>query len=62
MAKSGWRVTVARSLDARALVFVDEMGTNTSLSPVYGWSKKGRRAHRARYLAIAARIPPCLPA
>src|ERR671910_2442143 len=36
MAKSGWRVTVARSLDARALVFVDEMGTNTSLSPVYG--------------------------
>ena len=36
---------VARSLDARSLVFVDEMGTNTSLSPVYGWSKKGRRAH-----------------
>jgi len=26
-------------------VFVDEMGTNTSLSPVYGWSKKGERAH-----------------
>jgi len=21
------------------------MGTNTSLSPVYGWSKKGERAH-----------------
>jgi len=36
---------VAYSLDARSLVFVDEMGTNTSLSPVYGWSKKGRRAH-----------------
>jgi transposase len=35
----------ARSLDARSLVFVDEMGTNTSLSPLYGWSKKGRRAH-----------------
>jgi transposase len=27
------------------LVFVDEMGTNTSLSPLYGWSKKGERAH-----------------
>jgi transposase len=36
---------VARALDARSLVFVDEMGTNTSLSPLYGWSKKGRRAH-----------------
>ena len=36
---------MARSLDARSLVFVDEMGTNTSLSPVYGWSKKGQRAH-----------------
>jgi transposase len=38
-------VTVAQTLDARSLVFVDEMGTNTSLSPVYGWSKKGERAH-----------------
>ena len=36
---------VAQSLDARSLVFVDEMGTNTSLSPTYGWSKKGERAH-----------------
>jgi transposase len=44
-ARAAWKVTVARSLDARSLVFVDEMGTNTSLSPVYGWSKKGRRAH-----------------
>jgi transposase len=38
-------VTVAQSLDARSLVFVDEMGTNTSLSPIYGWSKKGERAY-----------------
>jgi hypothetical protein len=38
-------VTVSGALDARSLVFVDEMGTNTSLSPVYGWSKKGQRAH-----------------
>jgi transposase len=38
-------VTVARSLDACSLVFVDEMGTNTSLSPIYGWSKKGQRAY-----------------
>jgi hypothetical protein len=43
--RAAWRVMVARSLDACSLVFVDEMGTNTSLSPVYGWSKKGQRAH-----------------
>jgi hypothetical protein len=36
---------VAQSLDARRLVFVDEMGTNTSLSALYGWAKKGQRAH-----------------
>jgi transposase len=34
---------VSGALDARTLVFVDEMGTNTSLSPLYGWSKKGER-------------------
>jgi transposase len=38
-------VTVAQSLDARSLVFVDEMGTNISLSPLYGWSRKGERAY-----------------
>jgi len=41
-------------------VFVDEMGTNTSLSPVYGWSKKGERAHcsvprnRGKYTTVLA--------
>jgi transposase len=38
-------MTVAQTLDARSLVFVDEMGTNTSLSPIYGWAKKGERAY-----------------
>ncbi len=38
---------VAQSLDARSLVFVDEMGTNISLSPIYGWAKKGERARCA---------------
>jgi transposase len=36
---------VAGTIDARRLVFVDEMGTNISLSPLYGWAKKGQRAH-----------------
>ncbi len=38
-------MTVAGSLDARSLVFVEEMGTNVSLSPIYGWSKKGERVY-----------------
>src|SRR3712207_3105303 len=36
---------VAQSLDARGLVFVDEMGTNISLSPLYAWAPKGQRAY-----------------
>jgi transposase len=43
--RAAWRVMVGQSLDARSLVFVDEMGTNVSLSPIYGWAKKGQRAH-----------------
>jgi transposase len=43
--RAAWRVRVARSLDARPLIFVDEMGTNTSLSPLYGWAKKGERVY-----------------
>jgi len=35
---------VAEALDADRLVFVDEMGTNTSLAPLYGWSRRGERA------------------
>lgn len=31
-------------VDADQLVFVDEMGTNVSLSPLYVWSRKGKRA------------------
>jgi len=36
---------VANKLDARRLVFVDEMGTNTSLAPIYAWAPKGQRAY-----------------
>jgi transposase len=36
---------VAGLVDPRRLVFVDEMGTNTSLSPRYAYSPKGRRAY-----------------
>jgi transposase len=43
--RAAWKVTVAGTLDTRSLVFVDEMGTNVSLSPIYGWSRKGERAY-----------------
>jgi transposase len=33
------------TLDSRRLVFVDEMGTNTSLAPVYAYSRRGHRAY-----------------
>ena len=43
--RAAWRAEVARQIDAERLVFVDEMGTNVSLSPLYAWSPKGQRAY-----------------
>ena len=42
--RCAWRVMVAEQVEPERLVFVDEMGTNISLSPVYAWAKKGQRA------------------
>ena len=36
---------VAQKVDPKCLVFVDEMGANTALSPLYAYSPKGERAH-----------------
>lgn len=41
--RAAWRALVADRLDARRFVFVDECSTNTSLSPIYGWSRRGQR-------------------
>ena len=38
-------MTLARQIDPKRLVFVDEMGTNTSIAPLRAWSPKGRRAY-----------------
>ena len=32
-------------IDARRLVFVDEMGSNTALASLYAWAPKGERAY-----------------
>jgi transposase len=42
--RAAWRLLVAEEVDAERMVFVDEMGTNVSLSPLYAWSRKGERA------------------
>src|SRR5215212_7330874 len=39
--RAAWRAEVSERLEASRLVFVDEMGSNTSLSPLYGWSRVG---------------------
>jgi len=43
--RAAWRTLLAEALDAGRLVFVDEMGANTSLAPLYAWSQRGERAH-----------------
>ena len=42
--RAAWRALVAEEIDAERIVFVDEMGSNTSLRPLYAWSPKGERA------------------
>jgi len=43
--RAAWRATVARGVATERLVFVNEMGTNTSLHPLYAWSPRGERAY-----------------
>ena len=42
--RAAWRAMVAGGVGAERLVFVDEMGANTSLAPLYAWAPKGERA------------------
>ena len=42
--RCAWRTTVAGSIGADRFVFVDECSTNTSLRPLYAWSRRGERA------------------
>ena len=37
---------MAHETDPKRLVFVDEMGTNTSLSPLRAWSRRGEQRAR----------------
>ena len=42
--RAAWRSLVTEEIQADRLVFVDEMGANISLAPLYAWSKRGERA------------------
>jgi transposase len=42
--RAAWRALVAGGIEADRFVFVDEMGSNTSLHPLYAWSRRGERA------------------
>jgi transposase len=43
--RAAWRLLFVRAVGVERLVFVDEMGANVSLSPLYAWSRRGERAH-----------------
>ena len=45
--RAAWRALVAGVTRSERFVFVDEMGANTSLLPLYAWSRRGERAHAA---------------
>src|SRR3712207_5134694 len=42
--RAAWRALVAGEIGAERLVFVEEMGSNTSLAALYAWSRRGDRA------------------
>jgi transposase len=39
-------VMVMSAIDSECFVFVDECSSNTSVAPLYGWARKGERAHQ----------------
>jgi hypothetical protein len=43
--RATWKVMVAERVETERLVFVEEMGTNISLSAIYAWAPKGQRAY-----------------
>ncbi|HLM78569.1 MAG TPA: IS630 family transposase [Rubrobacteraceae bacterium] len=60
--RAAWRVIVTEEIDARRLVFVDEMGANISLTSLYAWARRGKRAwtkvprNRGRNITLLASI------
>ena len=58
--RAAWRALVAGRIDAGRLVFVDEMGSNTSLAPLYAWARRGEsEPFLPRCPATGAGTSPC---
>jgi hypothetical protein len=57
--RAAWRSLVAREIHAERLVFVDEMGANISLAPVYAWSRRGERAFVSVPRNWGKNVTPC---
>ena len=53
---------VSGELCAKRLVFVDEMGSNTSLHELYAYSPKGERAYCSVARNLKARTRHCFRA
>jgi hypothetical protein len=51
--RAAWRVMVAAMVEPERLIFVDECGTHTSLSPIYGYAPRGERL----YVSVGAAKP-----
>ena len=60
--RAAWRVMVSGELCAKRLVFVDEMGSNTSLHELYAYSPKGERAYCSVARNLKARTRHCFRA
>jgi hypothetical protein len=56
-----WRMELGR-IDPSSLVFVDEMGTHTSLAPIYAYAPVGERAFFKIPRNLKARTRRCLGA
>jgi hypothetical protein len=57
--RAAWRVLVCAKRDGKRFVFVDECSTNTSLSPIYGWSRKEKRVCFEAPRNWGANLTPC---
>jgi transposase len=42
--RAAWQVLVAGRVEGKRFVFLDECSTNTSLTPLYAWSRRGEQA------------------
>ena len=57
--RAAWRLLVAGEVDAERLVFVDEMGANVSLCPLYACSPKGQSEPLVALRGTGARMSRC---